>query len=690
MRMTIGQKIMLFGILPSIATAFFIYVVISEKVVVKSEADRVNSLTQYIVSASGLVHELQKERGASAVYIGSDGKEMKDGLEECKRNTDRALASFQDFMKGFDAKQYGAEISSKITAALNYLNELPSKRSAVLALSLTKQESTAYYTSINTSFIQTFEQVALQANHPKISAPAFAYVNFISAKEMAGIERAVMSGIVAANAAIDKGSLNNWMTFWKGQERLLGNFEYLASKEVLSCYKSNLSGPVVEKVSAIRNIVFEKANEGNFGITGKETFEAATQRINILKNIENFQAEEIQNLSKRISTEAKNGIVLYAIISIVSVLAAVGLNMLNMRLATRITNLFRDLLSSLTESAAQVASASEQVSASSQSLSEATSEQAASVEETSATMEEIAAMTSRNADNAKEASNMVKACNDTVARGENIIAETDNAMKDISESSGKIANIIKIIEGIAFQTNLLALNAAVEAARAGEHGRGFAVVAEEVRALAQRSASAAHDITNLVTDSVKKAEKGTELVKNTKGVFSEIVGQEKKVTDLVNEIAVSSTEQSNGIDQISKAIQQMDQVIQQNAANSEETSAASEELSAHAQGLKELVNTIAREINMDGEGNRKVGKPAEKRMAEESEEYFMPHKKKSSPIKKEITGRAGRRTSDAGSRGAGANREEDVSGDGKIKKAGRLSGKYEEVIPMSNDDFKDF
>ena len=130
-------------------------------------------------------------------------------------------------------------------------------------------------------------------------------------------------------------------------------------------------------------------------------------------------------------------------------------------------------------------------------------------------------MTKQNADNAAEAAKLAKACSASVEEGKGTVIEMDGAMKNIAESSGKIADIIKIIEGIAFQTNLLALNAAVEAARAGEHGRGFAVVAEEVRNLAHRSSAAAKDITTLITDSVKKADIGTGLVKNTKEVFSE-------------------------------------------------------------------------------------------------------------------------------------------------------------------------
>ncbi len=281
--------------------------------------------------------------------------------------------------------------------------------------------------------------------------------------------------------------------------------------------------------------------------------------------------------------------------------------------------ILKDIINNLSSNAIHVVSASEQISASSQSLSESTSEQAASIEETSSTMEEISSMTKQNADNAAEASKLALACNITVENGNISVAETvehgnrsvremAEAMNDISESSGKIADIIKLIEGIAFQTNLLALNAAVEAARAGEHGRGFAVVAEEVRNLAQRSSSAAKDITMLIADSVKKAEKGMELVNKTKDVFSSAeskvkevfsnsVTQVKRVTDLVNEIASASEEQSNGIQQISKAILQMDQVVQKNAATAEEAASAGEELTAQARELNALVKTISLEVN---------------------------------------------------------------------------------------------
>jgi len=293
---------------------------------------------------------------------------------------------------------------------------------------------------------------------------------------------------------------------------------------------------------------------------------------------------------------------LIALIS-VSVSVSVGA-FVTVFLPLKITTLFKNMVTELIYGASNVASASEQISESSQSLSEGASEQAASIEETSATMEEITSMTKQNADNAQEASKLATACNHSVEHGNTTVVEMNNAMKNIHESSGKIADIIKIIEGIAFQTNLLALNAAVEAARAGEHGRGFAVVAEEVRNLAQRSSTASKDITTLITDSVHKATTGMELVKKTEDVFTGVVAQVKKVTDLVNEISSASDEQNNGIQQINKAIQQMDQVVQQNAASAEETAASSEELTSQAQALNDLVNKVGAEVGME---NKAVG-----------------------------------------------------------------------------------
>jgi methyl-accepting chemotaxis protein len=614
MKWTIGRKIILLGIIPSLAVVFFLYVILAEKISVKTNADNVSELCQYTVTASELLHNLQKERGASAVHIGSGGKEMKRELDNIRRDTDETLSALKNFLKSFDTKQFGSGFDSKVDSALSQLNDLSSKRSAVSALSIGKGKAVGYYTGINTTFVKSFEQVVLQATHPQISAPTSAYVNFLSAKELAGVERAVMSGIIASNTAVSIKGMDKWMTVWKGQERLLSNFGYLASKEVQSYYKSNHAGQVVADVSEIRNLILEKANEGNFGKTGKETFQATTRRIDILKDVEDFQANELQSLSAAISSNANNDVILYSSIgggALAIVFACI------FYFTSQITTTLRNVVNYLTDISSQLASASEQVASSSQSLAQGSSEQASSLEETSASMEEMASMTKQNASNAGEAAKLVDMCSASADNGNKAVGEMTSSMEDINTSSKKIAEITKVIDGIAFQTNLLALNAAVEAARAGEHGKGFAVVAEEVRNLAQRSADAAKDTTTLIEDCVAKAGKGAELAGNCGKALQDIVTNVKKATSLTKEINTASVEQSEGVSQVNGAIQQMDQITQQNAANAEESAAASEELTAQANALTEQVDILSAQVGGRVDGELDVNQKGSVRISQE-------------------------------------------------------------------------
>ncbi|MCK4739332.1 MAG: methyl-accepting chemotaxis protein, partial [Deltaproteobacteria bacterium] len=254
------------------------------------------------------------------------------------------------------------------------------------------------------------------------------------------------------------------------------------------------------------------------------------------------------------------------------------------------------IIDEMSEGSSQVASASVQLAGSSQSLSEGASEQASSLEETSASLEEISSMVKQNAENSTQASQLAIGARTTAEKGSDSVTSMVTAMTEINQSSEEVSKIIKVINEIAFQTNLLALNAAVEAARAGEHGKGFAVVAEEVRNLAKRSAEAAKETGGLIESSVNKAKDGSKLAEEAGVILTEIVTNNKKVEDLVGEITAASKEQSDGLDQVTKALMQMDQVTQAVSANSEETSASSEELSAQSDGLKSMVMNLAQVI----------------------------------------------------------------------------------------------
>jgi len=249
----------------------------------------------------------------------------------------------------------------------------------------------------------------------------------------------------------------------------------------------------------------------------------------------------------------------------------------------------REVVRSVRGSSDSVAAASSQIAQGNMDLSARTESQAGALEETAASMEELNATVRQNADNAQQANQLAQSASAVAERGGKAVSEVVGTIKEISESSNKIFDIIQVIDSIAFQTNILALNAAVEAARAGEQGRGFAVVASEVRALAQRSATAAKEIKTLILDSVGRVEQGSELAAQAGATMNDVVASIRQVTDIVGEISAASVEQSTGVSQVGEAVTQMDQATQQNAALVEEMSAAAASLRSQAE---ELVRTV--------------------------------------------------------------------------------------------------
>jgi methyl-accepting chemotaxis protein len=237
-----------------------------------------------------------------------------------------------------------------------------------------------------------------------------------------------------------------------------------------------------------------------------------------------------------------------------------------------------------------IVQASSEITTGTDDLARRTEEQASSLEETSASMEQMTSTVKQNADNAREANQLAAQAREVAEKGGAVVGKAVRSMEEINTASKRIADIISVIDEIAFQTNLLALNAAVEAARVGEQGRGFAVVAAEVRNLAGRSATAAKEIKALVQDSVQKVQEGNGQVNQSGQTLEEIVLAVKKVADIISEISAASQEQSSGIEQVNKAVMQMDQITQQNAALVEETAAASQSMTDQAAGLQGLVN----------------------------------------------------------------------------------------------------
>jgi methyl-accepting chemotaxis protein len=253
-----------------------------------------------------------------------------------------------------------------------------------------------------------------------------------------------------------------------------------------------------------------------------------------------------------------------------------------------------------------ISSATQQVAAGNTDLSQRTEEQAASLEETASSMEQLTATVRQNADNAQQANALAVNASEVAQRGGAAVTRVIETMHGISDSSAKVADITNVIEGIAFQTNILALNAAVEAARAGEQGRGFAVVAGEVRTLAQRSATAAKEIKELIGESVERVKSGTTLVEDAGSTIEEVVQAVRHVTDIMGEISSASHEQRTGIEQVGQAVSQMDQITQQNAALVEEASAAAQSMAEQAQALLSAVGVLKVGLSRGDAGARRA------------------------------------------------------------------------------------
>ena len=345
----------------------------------------------------------------------------------------------------------------------------------------------------------------------------------------------------------------------------------------------------VNSRNKVMQFAFQNKPQVGLDVYRKETkrlFNEYISNLNALIKVNTRVAEELNQQNKKDAAIA-NAVLLASLLASFGLLITLGLMISKM-----ITGPITQAVEELEEGAHQVAAASEQLSAASEQLAQGSTEQAAAIQETSASIEESDSMVKQNADNTQEAAALAQKAKDYAEKSNREMDKMVVSIEELKKSSDEIAKIIKVIDEIAFQTNILALNAAVEAARARYAGKGFAVVAEEVRNLAQKSAQATRDTSKIIEGNIALSRESSEATFQVNEDIKQITTQAQKVSELLNEIAVASKEQSQGIEQISAAIQQMEQVVQENASTAEESASASRELSSQAANVKDIVGTL--------------------------------------------------------------------------------------------------
>lgn len=561
---------------------------------------------------SALVHETQKERGMTAGYIGSKGQSFGSDLPKQRNDTDAKAADLKRYIQNFNTALLG-DGAGMLSTAMGKYEQLANIRSRVDTLSIGGAEAIDHYTQMNAQYLGVIVGIS-KTTVAELAPSVSGYANFLLGKERAGIERAVLSNTFAANK-FAPGMFVKFVTLVAEQNTYANVFKAVAPREQVRFYDQTMSDPVVAKVQEMRNAALN--NTENFGIDATLWFGEQTKKINLLKTVEDKLSADLLASAETLRKTATRGFWTYMSITALAVLVAVGLSIIIGRqilkqlggepahlalIAGKIAegdlsvtidlqqndtkSLFasmkemvdnlRNIVGEVQAACEQVASGSKELSSTSEQLSQGSTEQAANLEEVSSSIEQITGNIQSTTDNTRTTDQLaVKAAKDT-AEGGQAVAKTVTAMKEIAEK-------INIIEEIARQTNLLALNAAIEAARAGEAGKGFAVVASEVRKLAERSQTAAAQISGLSSSSVEIAEKAGEML-------AKIVPDIQKTAELVQEVSASSLEQAKGVAEVNKAIQQLDSVVQQNAASSESVASTAQQLSAQAERLQDNIS----------------------------------------------------------------------------------------------------
>jgi hypothetical protein len=599
----LGFKLVLLVIVPLLGLVTFGSWGAWQKYAVVSAYARLEKNSAILDQLGDTINELQRERGRSAGFLNSGGKLFAEELKGQRAASDAAVVKLNTLLAGFDAHAFGDAFERKLAEARRRLAGLAEARDAITALKFTGKQSFESYTDTIAAAMEVVVGLGNLSDDAAILRGVQAYVNLLQAKEQAGMERATMTGVFTQDK-FTGAAFARWSAMAAAQETYLKVYRSFATDAQLAQLAEVVRGPEVDAVERLRAVAMEKRETGGFGVAPGTWFAASSQRIDLFKIIEDQLALDYAQVAQAIEHEARRDFYIFGGVTAGLFLVAGALTVLAWRSILPPLQLASAGISAGSD---QIKSAANQVSQSSQNLAAAASEQAASLEETSASLEEISSMTRRSAEAAQQAKILAGETRVAAEKGAEEMGQMRTAVATMETAAGNVAKIVKTIDEIAFQTNILALNAAVEAARAGESGAGFAVVADEVRSLAQRSAMAARESAEKITEAMARSQQSVAIAIRAEAQFGEVLAKARQVDGLVGEIAVAASEQQSGVSQVNTAVGQMDGTTQQMAAGAEESASAAEELSAQAEELAGLGVSLQRIIRgglVNGSPNR--------------------------------------------------------------------------------------